>query len=648
MRRLYKSLLLLCLLLGFSTSLIAYDKAQGWCENGAVAVTIPGTQGSGAQRFQRSYPSCTVTIYNAGTVVLSTIYSDNIGTVKANPFTASSTGQWFFYGPNGRYDVKLSNGGIPAPFTLGDFVLLDTATTTTFADGIVVTGSVGAGRIRADAQIEIDNIFGGHVLFSLVNRDATEEAAITAYGILSNGVGAQLYGQYSRFVNSVNNPATYRTSWGLHQADFAGDKTNIVSFSNGSLKLLAGDTSLQPEYTVASANSLVIGNTTNPITLRADGLAHFNSVAAPALPSSGKGVEIFYNGTTDVGSVQSYNVDALVFRPLDITGTIVRISSAGNQSIFAPATGVGIELLYRTDGTNDTGVITSYNRTTATLKPLAINGSYVDFSTVGRFAAGTPTSPTVGKGLEAFYKTNGGDDSGNFQAYDHDAATFKPLNLSGSVVRVLGNTQVAAAPTIGVGIEMYYRTDGAHDEGQLQAYNRATSTLKPLGIGGSYVDISTVGRFLSGTIIVPTTGKGMEAYYNSATDAAVLQSYDRTGAAFKPLAIAATSIDFSTLGRFTSGTPSLPATGTGVEISYASAGARGLIVSYDRTAAGYKNLFVDGLTLVLNGFSGGTVQIGAGGNTIYRCATAGALPVGALTINAASCGTTASSGVTIP
>ena len=100
-----------------------YTKLQGWCEDGNTAVTIPGTQGSGSQRFQRSYPSCTVTVYDAGTPNLSTIYADSTGTAKANPFTAATSGQWFFYGaPAGRFDIKLSGGGIGTPFTLGDQV----------------------------------------------------------------------------------------------------------------------------------------------------------------------------------------------------------------------------------------------------------------------------------------------------------------------------------------------------------------------------------------------------------------------------------------------------------------------------------------------------------------------------------------------
>ena len=48
-------------------------------------------------KVQRSYPSCTVNVYLSGTSTPATIYSDAIGTPKANPFTAATNGTWRFY-----------------------------------------------------------------------------------------------------------------------------------------------------------------------------------------------------------------------------------------------------------------------------------------------------------------------------------------------------------------------------------------------------------------------------------------------------------------------------------------------------------------------------------------------------------------------
>ncbi len=106
-----------------------------------------------------------------------------------------------------------------------------------------------------------------------------------------------------------------------------------------------------------------------------------------------------------------------------------------------------------------------------------------------------------GKGLEFYYSSS--SDIGFVQSYDRAGAAFRPLDLGGSIVRVAGTANIANLPATGVGIEFYYRTDGGHDEGQIQAYNRATSTLKPLTIGGSSVALSAASLGFFST--APTT-----------------------------------------------------------------------------------------------------------------------------------------------
>lgn len=72
----------------------------------------------------------TITVYNAGTLTLATIYSDNLPTPtpKTNPFLGDSTGFYYFYAANGYYDIRVSGGTPPisTPYTLGS-VLLDDA-----------------------------------------------------------------------------------------------------------------------------------------------------------------------------------------------------------------------------------------------------------------------------------------------------------------------------------------------------------------------------------------------------------------------------------------------------------------------------------------------------------------------------------------
>ena len=128
MKRFLETFLAIVLLAGVPAAQ-AYQKLQGWCQRGGQVVTTTGNpSNTSTNKVQQSYPSCTVTVYDTGTLNLSTIYSDNAGTAKANPFTANSTGEWYFYAANSRYDVKFSGGGITTPFTLSDFVVSDPTT----------------------------------------------------------------------------------------------------------------------------------------------------------------------------------------------------------------------------------------------------------------------------------------------------------------------------------------------------------------------------------------------------------------------------------------------------------------------------------------------------------------------------------------
>lgn len=104
------------------------QRASGWTEQGGVSVVISGTPGSDTQTFQQSFAGATATVYDAGTVNASTIYDDNLAspTAKANPFTVNSTtGFWYFYAANGRYDITFSGGDIDTPFTVSDLLLRD-------------------------------------------------------------------------------------------------------------------------------------------------------------------------------------------------------------------------------------------------------------------------------------------------------------------------------------------------------------------------------------------------------------------------------------------------------------------------------------------------------------------------------------------
>ena len=68
--------------------------------------------------------AATVTVYDAGTVDVSTIYSDDGSTGAGNPLTADAYGRTNFYAANDSYDIKVSGTGI-TEYTMEDVKLFD-------------------------------------------------------------------------------------------------------------------------------------------------------------------------------------------------------------------------------------------------------------------------------------------------------------------------------------------------------------------------------------------------------------------------------------------------------------------------------------------------------------------------------------------
>src|SRR5690242_14405856 len=115
MKRIFPLLLLLAMT---CTGAFARERAYGFCTDGGKNVATSGhisngistigstviTSGAGVQG---SFPSCTVTVFLTGTQTKATLFSNNSGTSKTNPFTAASDGYWFFYADDGRYDVQI-------------------------------------------------------------------------------------------------------------------------------------------------------------------------------------------------------------------------------------------------------------------------------------------------------------------------------------------------------------------------------------------------------------------------------------------------------------------------------------------------------------------------------------------------------------
>jgi hypothetical protein len=121
------SIAFVCLLaLAFVSPRKAYAQPnfsfQNYCQLGGkqvILANLPSTT-----LVQQSFPRCTVSVYFSGTTTLATIFSDKTGTTLSNPFTADNDAYFVFYAaPMIPYDITISGGGMPAPFTFPDVIV---------------------------------------------------------------------------------------------------------------------------------------------------------------------------------------------------------------------------------------------------------------------------------------------------------------------------------------------------------------------------------------------------------------------------------------------------------------------------------------------------------------------------------------------
>jgi hypothetical protein len=298
-------------------------RVQGNCENGNITVTTGGLLSSNV--FQGSYPSCTVTVNVTGGGI-ATIFSDNIGTPLANPFTAAANGHWFFYTANGHVDVQISGGGLPAPLTFGDIIANDPSiqsgsfTGTFFASASIPVATSGVFRL-ASADIGPtwrNNANSGDLGFSKNASDVLNwPAAMTITGSLGLGAnaitaGGFISGNASPALSGTNRYAssdTFKIRNNANNADL-----NLLS-KNVSDVVAIGDTagvSVSGPFTTTGSFSAVNGTFSG--TLTAGGLFTASADAVFAGPNPYFDVRAFGakcddngtgNGTDDTTAIQN-------------------------------------------------------------------------------------------------------------------------------------------------------------------------------------------------------------------------------------------------------------------------------------------------------------------------------------------------------
>lgn len=152
-----------------------YQRYWGFAEVGSQQ-SVTGGQSS-TNKLQASFPTATITVYINGTLTPASIFSDQIGTPKANPFTVDVNGYFFFYAADGRYTATMTGVGIPTT-SWGDLQLLtDTPT-------MPATGAVS--RSLDDTVYDWKSVKNFGALGDNTADDSAAIAAALAWGAANN------------------------------------------------------------------------------------------------------------------------------------------------------------------------------------------------------------------------------------------------------------------------------------------------------------------------------------------------------------------------------------------------------------------------------------------------------------------------------
>jgi hypothetical protein len=291
--------------------------------------------------------SCSVTVYDTGTLNLATIFADNLSTPKANPFTAdASSAYWFFYAAStGRYDVQFSGGGITTPYTIGD---------------ISTSGLLSLNGLSADAQLFATGSAGND--FGIVSAVATHtfnipSASATARGLVTTA--AQTFAGAKTFTTPIGVTS--------------GGTGNAGPSANGQLLIGAAIGTYTLATLTGTANQVTVTNGAGSIILSLP-----QNIAAGSSPTF---TGLTLSGLT-ANSFLFSGVGGLLTTTAAPTDGQILIGSTGAAPVAATLTaGTGITI---TNGPGSItvgtmGVISSINGLTAASQTFAVGTAGNDF-----------------------------------------------------------------------------------------------------------------------------------------------------------------------------------------------------------------------------------------------------------------------------
>jgi hypothetical protein len=467
MRRL---ILALAAIAVFAVVADAQTAIQGFCEVGGT--TIKGTGGNTPQDMQASYPGCTVTVFNTGTITPATIFSNSTGTPLANPFTANTTtGQYIFYANNGGYDVMLSGTG----FT----------TYTQYTNVKISNASAGIGGSGTATFIPVFTS-SSNVGNSIVQQNVTgKEALIVTQG---GGFSGELDLENAGGTNFVGwkAPATLSGTqiWTMPSADGTNGQA-LITLGNGTTAWATTSCATCITTSGITANQIVIGS--GGLTVQGLGslgttttVLHGNASGAPSfgpvvLTTDISGILPAANGGTGVNNGSNTATFGGAFSTagaVSFTGAnTTTIVTQGTSSVTLPAATDTFALIAATQtftnktlasstdtlggvtlglGSDATGDLHYNNGGVLTRLPIGIPGQFLGVSG-GVPAWGSPTgSGTVNAGLASdlsYYAVSGTALSDAGTALTWNGTNLLTIGVSNSVT---GSVSLAnsAAPGI--------------------------------------------------------------------------------------------------------------------------------------------------------------------------------------------------------
>jgi hypothetical protein len=265
MRRLRLLPLLLMLL---PTMALARQSLQGDCVLGGKIVVTNGLNST--TKVMASYPSCTVTISIHGGG-LATIYSDNSGTILANPFTATTAGHFQAYADNGHYDVLISGGtpqAMPTSFTYSDIILNDASQFSTSVCGLSFSASV---TFTASTCSDFTLTLTGNVTSSSITGAVTGQ--LVNISLCQDATGGRTFAWPGSFTRP---PTVLPTAGTCTNTQFFFDGINWRQAGATGDALVASGGSLSGSFagdTIWTGNPSFTGNVSVPGTFFSNGLS---------------------------------------------------------------------------------------------------------------------------------------------------------------------------------------------------------------------------------------------------------------------------------------------------------------------------------------------------------------------------------------